>query len=76
MLIFRPICQNDFISTFQYGRSYVSLVVVDFKITDIFFNDVSVQIKIDSTFTAVTGLVLDNKELFTINFVANSFTCP
>ena len=41
MFIIRPIWQNDFITTIQNSGNYVSLVVVEFKIT-VFLNDVSV----------------------------------
>ena len=75
MFIIRPNNQNDVIATIQYSGNYISFVIVKFKIK-IFIDDVSVLIEIDSTFTTITGFVLDNKKVFAIKFVTNSFTHP
>ena len=63
-----PICQNYFISSIQNCRSNVSAVKIEVKVT-VISNDVPCQVKIDSTFTAITRFVLYNEEFFTIKLI-------
>ena len=74
MLIIRPICYNNFITSIQNGRGNVCFVKVEFEIA-IFFDDMGFQIEVNGTFTTVASFVLHNKKLFAVKFVTNSFTC-
>ena len=74
MFIVRPIPLNNFITSIQNGRGNICFVKVELEIAN-FFDDISIQIEINGTFTTVTSFVFHNKKLFTVKFITNSFTC-
>ena len=68
-----PIIQYYFISSIQNCRSDIGLIVVKVKITVVPYN-VCCQVEIDSTLTAVAGLMLNNKKFFAIEFITYLLT--
>ena len=53
--------------------SNISLIVIKVKIAVISYN-VCCQVEIDSTLTAVTGFMFNNKKFFTIEFITYLLT--